>query len=68
MATVGNVDMERGRAGIQEGGEGGGKGQRLVYSGRIPSINKSAAKFLSTRVAVDNAPLALLLPISSTSA
>lgn len=51
---------------MQEGGRG--KGQRLVYSGKIPSINKSAAKFLSTRVAVDNAPLALLLPISSTSA
>lgn len=61
-------EMSTGRGVEHARGREGGKGQRLVYSGKIPSINKSAAKFLSTRVAVDNAALALLLPISSTSA
>lgn len=37
----------------------GRSGVSRVYSGKIPSINKSAAKFLSTRVAVDNAALSI---------
>lgn len=50
-AVRGDCGKCRKRMGKGECGEG------HVYSGKIPSINKSAAKFLSTRVAVDNAAL-----------